>query len=82
MTGSWRTSTVGVLQLVVLVVTALIGLLTGQQITPDEAQAIADAGQEVGVNFTPAIVTGVGVVVYGVLQLIGMTQAKDKKDGP
>lgn len=79
MNGSWRTTTVGVAQLAVAVLTAIVTLVTGQQMTPEQAQAIADAGQAVDVNFAPSLVTSIGITVYVILQAIGMKNARDDK---
>ncbi len=80
MTGSWRTSASAWVQLMIVALAAVATLLTGQEITPDQAAAVEDAARTVGLSWNQQIILAVGTVAIVVTNAVGLLKAKDKKD--
>ena len=79
MNGSWRTSTSAWVQLLIVALTAVATLLTGQEITPDQAGAIEDAARTVGLSWNQQLVLAVGTVAVVVTNTLGLFKARDDK---
>lgn len=77
MHGSWRTTASGSIGLAILVLTAIGNLLTGQPLTAEEAAAIAQGGEAVGVGITPGQVTAAGLILFGIFHFMGLKSARD-----